>query len=557
MRWSSALSKSVCAALPWIPLLILVSPWVVLLPWSIYFAFASPHRWSMERIELSLALALLATVVAALPGVPLGLSLAVLSDRAARVISGILVAAVLLPLEFHAMTWLAWLGVGTPAGLAARTSGIELLAYRILNAVPCVEQYLDREAVAALLAAAFVHGLWGVGLTAVGVAAACRRLPRPLLDASMLDCSSTSQVLRHVVLPTLWPAIGSLLLVVAASALTEIAVVDLVQLRTLADDVYVAFQLEANPGRATAVACPLFLVSAVLAALLVAVGPRGMTELVSSPVSSNLPLRCPLLVRLCIWTFVLACAFVTSVVPYAGVLVRAFARPTRASVASGSVGILRQWAGAVMETAEVLTAEFAVSLFTCATAALVATIISFLLFYSLKRGKVFLLVLAVAVLLAATPGPVLGLAVVRSAMWIGGWFYDSYGPLIWGLALRCLPLSLLVAMTWRLRLNEELLEAAALDGASTTRRMIAVCLPLSRSYVAIAFVLALVVALGDVGVSVIVAPPGTPPLTVRVFSLLHYGLDEYVAGIAFWSLAAVLVCSVILLVLPLRGASRN
>jgi iron(III) transport system permease protein len=61
---------------------------------------------------------------------------------------------------------------------------------------------------------------------------------------------------------------------------------------------------------------------------------------------------------------------------------------------------------------------------------------------------------------------------------------------------------------------------------------------------ALAWLLAMVVAVGDLAASILVVPPGVTTLSIRIFGLLHYGVEDQVAGICL--ALAVLVGGVLI-----------
>jgi iron(III) transport system permease protein len=92
-----------------------------------------------------------------------------------------------------------------------------------------------------------------------------------------------------------------------------------------------------------------------------------------------------------------------------------------------------------------------------------------------------------------------------------------------------------------------LTEAAALDGANGWTTFRRVALPQRRFAMVISWWVALAVAVGEMGATILVTPPGVEPLSVRISGLLHYGVEDQVAGIclalalSFIVLAAVFV----------------
>lgn len=46
-----------------------------------------------------------------------------------------------------------------------------------------------------------------------------------------------------------------------------------------------------------------------------------------------------------------------------------------------------------------------------------------------------------------------------------------------------------------------------------------------------AWLVALAIVLGDLAASILVVPPGVITLPIRIFGLMHYGVEDQVAGI--------------------------
>jgi iron(III) transport system permease protein len=76
-----------------------------------------------------------------------------------------------------------------------------------------------------------------------------------------------------------------------------------------------------------------------------------------------------------------------------------------------------------------------------------------------------------------------------------------------------------------------MLDAAAVDGAGPVARLWRVVLPCRLCGLALAWLVAAAVALGDLAASILVVPPGVTTLPIRIFGLLHYGVEDQVAGV--------------------------
>ena len=92
----------------------------------------------------------------------------------------------------------------------------------------------------------------------------------------------------------------------------------------------------------------------------------------------------------------------------------------------------------------------------------------------------------------------------------------------------------------------EMLECAAVDGAGPVGRLCRIALPCRLGALAVAWLVALAIGLGDLAASVLVMPPGVTTLSIHIFNLLHYGVEDRVAGIclALMALFAAVVAGI-------------
>ena len=143
---------------------------------------------------------------------------------------------------------------------------------------------------------------------------------------------------------------------------------------------------------------------------------------------------------------------------------------------------------------------------------------------------------AVTAVCLAVPGPVLGLAVIwllnrPDCPWLL-FLYDRSILAPWlALFVRGLPAAALILWHALGTVPGELLESAAVDGAGPITRLWRIALGSRRPAVAVAFLAALAVGLGDLAASILVEPPGVKTLSIQVFNLLHYGVEDQVAGV--------------------------
>ncbi|MGA9750694.1 MAG: iron ABC transporter permease, partial [Acidobacteriota bacterium] len=168
-----------------------------------------------------------------------------------------------------------------------------------------------------------------------------------------------------------------------------------------------------------------------------------------------------------------------------------------------------------------------------------------------RRGG-FRPLVAIWAFLLAVPAPLFGIGALTLWNRIAAGQDWAGLPLLLGHAGRFLPLAGLVLAT-RFRQGDPLpWEAARLVPSRPMVRFGRLFLPLHGSdlFAAATFIAAL--SFGDVAVSLLLCPPGSQTLALRLFTLLHYGAGADVALQSLMSLACG-ASAVALLALLLRG----
>ncbi len=117
--------------------------------------------------------------------------------------------------------------------------------------------------------------------------------------------------------------------------------------------------------------------------------------------------------------------------------------------------------------------------------------------------------------------------------------YDSPGLIVWADVVRTLPYALLILWPALRTVPAAWLDSAALDGLGPWGQIRRVALPASRDAILAAWCVAFVLAIGELPATNLVAPPGTMPISVLVWTLLHAGVESHLAGVALVMLAAV------------------
>lgn len=147
------------------------------------------------------------------------------------------------------------------------------------------------------------------------------------------------------------------------------------------------------------------------------------------------------------------------------------------------------------------------------------------------HGRIILFPAALAWLVS---GPVFGVGLIQLWNHPGppGWLYDHFPILMLAAGGRNFLFAWLgcrLALAW---LPRDTVEAARNLGADSRLTLAAVVLPaLRRPLLAVWACLALLV-MGEVECTVLVAPPGWVPVSLRIFTLMHYGPSATVSSLA-------------------------
>ena len=89
--------------------------------------------------------------------------------------------------------------------------------------------------------------------------------------------------------------------------------------------------------------------------------------------------------------------------------------------------------------------------------------------------------------------------------------------------------------------NFGLVEAGRLarrSGLAVTWR---IALPLLRNGLLTGFFIAFVLAMGELGVTLLVIPPGTATIPIKIYNFMHYGAEATVAALCLVLVASQLV----------------
>lgn len=473
-------------------------------------AFALDARqWALlaNTASLGIGAAMLATAI----GAPLGLLFARAPLPGKALLRVALAAPLLLPPYVVA---LAWTYVGSRRGLVATAVGGDLFTAGIYS-LP-----------AAVLVLAFV--LYPLSMLATEVA--LRRIDGRLEEAALM-VAGPRLVFQRVTLPLVAPSIVAAGLVIFVLAASEFGVPGVLRVRVYTTEIFTAFAALYAPEQAALLALPLLALCLAVAAVAVALlGDRFVTLRHAADTPAALRLHRSHLMLPAV-ALVLAAAL--------GLPMAVLARE-----ALGSRSVIAVIAGSGEAIAN--------SLRLAAVGASAIVVVAAWLGYARARtpGRWGQLVDVGLVVLFAVPGTLVGVGLI--AMWNRpgplGALYGTDSMLVLAYLARLLPAAVLVLAASGRTVPMSHEEAAAVSGAGWLRTMGRIVLPQMRLGLVAAWLMAFVLAFGELGVSILVAPPGEATLPIRIYTLIANAPSSSVATLA------LLQASIVLAPLAVLGA---
>jgi iron(III) transport system permease protein len=449
---------------------------------------------------LGIGTALLATAI----GAPLGLALARVPLRGKSLLRVALAVPTLLP---PYIVGLAWTYLGGSRGLVASVTGQDLLSEWIYS----------------LPAAIVVLSLVFYPLSMLATELTLRRIDGRLEEAAVL-VAPAGVVLRRITFPLAAPAILATALIIFVLAVSEFGVPGLLRVRVYTTEVFTAFAALYDFTRAIVLALPLVLLCLIVAVMAVAlVGERLVT---GRRVSGASP------VRLDAWRQPAEAVVIATVAIATGIPLIVLAGE---ALGAESLGAVFQGSGPAIVNS-LLLATFG------ATA---VVIVATWLGYARARAgaRVGRIADALFIVVFAVPSTIVGVGLI--GLWnrpgVLGAAYGTDAMFILGYLARFVPVAALAiaAATRYVPMSHE--EAASVNGAGWLRTMIRIVLPQIRLGLVTAWVIAFVLAFGELGVSILIAPPGEATLPIRVYTIIANTPPSHVAALALLQASVILI----------------
>lgn len=458
------------------------------------------------------------------------------------------VTAIVLPagtIVAWACTWLEW-----PGRRRVLQIGLAVLFFPVLLQAAAWDAALGRQGLlgpqlgmggipvlqgwtGAILLHAVVALPWAAWIIGLGL----RDLEPELVEQAWLDGGPWSALWR-VAAPR---CRGTLALAAAWTVVmvaSDMTITDMYQVRTCAEVLYADFALEDEPLAVIAGAAPSILTIAALLALLLGCAWTWR------PLRALSPRAVPPRRIAGGWLLSLVMLFGAALlvgVPLASLVLKAGTVATPAGD-----GWERHWSARhavemVVTTPHAFRDEFWWTTVLAVGAAMITTLLAAPWAWWARRSPARMAAsLAALALLASVPGPLLAVAIAALRTSSGGEWLDVAAertvliPWLY-LALRAAPLA--TALIWySLRtLPEGLFESLTLDGVGTIEQLWRVVLPLRWRAAAAAWIIAAGLSAGELAGTILLIPGRVSTVAVRMFQLLHAGVDDRLAGLCLTS----------------------
>ncbi len=463
-----------------------------------------------------------AAIFATVLGAPLGLLFARARLPAKRFLRLALVVPLVVPPYIVALAWVLFTG---PGGLFARAGGRDFLSdwtYSLTGAV-------------------VVLGLAFYPLSMLATEAAARRVDARLEESALL-AANPRRVFWRITLPLIGPTVAAAGLIVFVLALSEFGVPALLRVRVFTTEAFTAFAAFYDFGAGVALCAPLLVVALIVSlAIKFIIGERLLVTTRSLQLGLPLTFSRPFQTAILIGITGVIC--VSTLLPLAALLFE-------------TTGINRI-ASAVSTSGHAI----ANSLWLAFVGATLIVALAVVLGYgrARTRGRVRTFFDPAFILLFAVPSTVVGIGII--GLWnrdgVMGQVYSSQWIIVVAFIARFAPVAALMLAASVRQISTSSEHAAEIAGASWTRTFASIVLPQLRNGLAATWVVSFIFCFGELGATILVAPPGESTLPVRVYTLIANTPSSEVASLALMQVGITLVPLLMLTVfLPKKGTKK-
>ena len=142
----------------------------------------------------------------------------------------------------------------------------------------------------------------------------------------------------------------------------------------------------------------------------------------------------------------------------------------------------------------------------------------------------------------AVPGAILGIGMIR--IWnrpAADFIYESSGVVIFAYIARFSPFAVKAISANLRQIHPHLEEAAVLSDASWIKQIVRIVMPLAKPGIIAGWVITFIFCMGELSATLLVVPPGETTLSVRIYTVMHYGAGNLVACLCLMLIVVTLI----------------
>ena len=149
-----------------------------------------------------------------------------------------------------------------------------------------------------------------------------------------------------------------------------------------------------------------------------------------------------------------------------------------------------------------------------------------------RKGQIYKIRWIFILLPFTIPAPLIGIAITRGWNIVGtrGAGGSIWLPVIAGV-IRFLPFAALIMIAVIKRLDPRLLEASRIQQRNPFQGLVKVYIPMVSKGLMAALCLVFILSMGELGATLVVTPPGSGTITMKIYNYMHYGASDEVGAL--------------------------
>ncbi len=459
--------------------------------------FSTSSQWSLLLNSLMLASG--ASVVAIVIGVPYALLCEKSSFWGRSFFKVAYLVPLLIPPYMQAIVW---------SQLLAKNGSVNTFLVDALNLTqPLLSAY-------SLTGAIIVFGLAYFPFVTLITISGLKSVDREFEEAALLQ-QKPKRSLIYVTLPLVFPHIIAGTVFVFIFSIIDFSVPDILRVKVYPVEIFVQFSAFYNEKAAIVLGLPLLVITTLMVSLQAWVM-RGRSYVSFSNDAKGLQSYFHEGYRWWLFAFCAVVVGMTVLIP---------------------VGVLLEMAGPLATYQKALSTsweQIAYSFTLAVIGAAVMTLLAFLVAYTVARGSpktrnagIYLTQLPFAI-----PPILLGLALIKiwNRPWID-WVYGSSMIILIGYLAHFVPFTIRAVYASLQQLNPQLEEVGCLLSKSRMRVMGLITIPMIKNGLVVGFFISFVLAFSELGVTLLVIPPGKATIPIKIYNFMHYGAEHMVAAL--------------------------